>query len=164
MRTSFRTLCTRLGPGSATGNVGGLAENRLMVTLVIFLEMPEEQGFVVDPTNGNLYIAGSPRIGFYFLPQQSFQQPLLSPSFDPTEPYDFPISNLHPNPPPSPTPTPQYSPLSYDSPIEMTSVNSNPYPGPLGEVLAPFVQETSSTSSEEDPSEALSATAASANN
>ncbi|MED6114096.1 hypothetical protein PIB30_077036 [Stylosanthes scabra] len=87
-----------------------------------------------------------------------------TPSFDPAEPYDFPITNLHPNPPPSPTPTPQYSPLSYDSPIEMTSINSNPYPGPLGEVLAPFVQRTSSTSSEEDPSKASSATAASANN
>ncbi|MED6194276.1 hypothetical protein PIB30_026928 [Stylosanthes scabra] len=141
-----------------------------MVMLVIFLEMPEDQGFAVDPTNGNLYIAGSPRIRFYFLPQQSFQEPLLSPSFDPTEPYDFPITNLHPNPPPSPTPTPQYSPLSHDSSIDPSlhhdpsSINSSPYLGPLGEVLAPFVQRTSSTSSEEDPSEASSATAASANN
>ncbi|MED6124588.1 hypothetical protein PIB30_060309 [Stylosanthes scabra] len=126
--------------------------------------------FAVDPTNGNLYIAGSPRIRFYFLPQQSFQEPLLSPSFDPMEPYDFPLSNLHPNQPPSPTHTPQYSPLSYDTPItsslynDMSSINSNPYPGPLGEVLASFVQGTSSTSSEEDPSEASSTPSTSANN
>ncbi|MED6218064.1 hypothetical protein PIB30_023443 [Stylosanthes scabra] len=76
-----------------------------MMTLVIFLEMPEDQGFVVDPTNGNLYIAGSPRIRFHFLPQQSFQKFLLNPLFDPVEPYDFPLSNLHSNPPPSPTHT-----------------------------------------------------------
>ncbi|MED6107454.1 hypothetical protein PIB30_014067 [Stylosanthes scabra] len=101
--------------------------------------MPEDQGFVVDPTNENLYIAGSSRIGFYFSPQQSFQDPLLSPSFDTMELYDFPFSTLHPNTPPSPTPTPQYSSLSYDSLIEMTSINFNPYTGPLGEVLAPFV-------------------------
>ncbi|MED6163053.1 hypothetical protein PIB30_076282 [Stylosanthes scabra] len=127
-----------------------------MVTLVIFLEMPEEQGFVMDPTNRNLYIAGSPRIRlyFYFLPQQSFQESLPSPSFDLTEPYDFCLSNLHPNPPPSSTHTPQYSPLSHDSPVDPSlhhdpsSINSNPYSGPLGEVLAPFVQGTSSTSSE----------------
>ncbi|MED6142437.1 hypothetical protein PIB30_113655, partial [Stylosanthes scabra] len=113
--------------------------------------MPVEQGFAMDPTNGNLYIAGSPRIRFYFLPLQSFQEPLLCPSFDPMEPYDFSLSTLHPNPPPSPTPTPQYSPLSYNSPIEpslhhdTSSINSNQYPGPLGEVLAPFVQKTSPT-------------------
>ncbi|MED6216184.1 hypothetical protein PIB30_005063 [Stylosanthes scabra] len=115
-----------------------------MVTLVIFLEKPEDQGFAVDLTNGNLYIAGSPRIRFYFLPQQSFQGPLISPSFDPMEPYDFPFSTLHPNTPPSSTPIPQYSPLSYDSPIDLSlhhdtsSINSNLYPGPLGEVLTPF--------------------------
>ncbi|MED6215199.1 hypothetical protein PIB30_111078, partial [Stylosanthes scabra] len=86
------------------------------------------------------------------------------------EPYDFSLSNLYPNPPPSPTHTPQYAPLPYHSPInsslhnDTSSINSNPYPGPLGEVLAPFVQGTSSTSSEEDPSEASSAPSASANN
>ncbi|MED6145416.1 hypothetical protein PIB30_025053 [Stylosanthes scabra] len=119
--------------------------------------MPEEQGFAVDPMNGNLYIAGSPRIRLYFLPRQSFQEPLLSPSFNPMEPYDFPLLTLHPNQPPSPTPTPQYSPLSHDSPIDSSlhhdtsSINSNPYPGPLGEFFAPFVQGTSSTSSEKTP-------------
>ncbi|MED6216183.1 hypothetical protein PIB30_005062 [Stylosanthes scabra] len=141
-----------------------------MVMLVIFLEIPEKQGSAIDLMNGNLYIAGSTRIRSYFLPQQSFQEPLLSPSFNPMEPYDFPLSTLHPNPLPSLTPTPQYSPLSYDSPIEpslhhdTSSISSNPYPGPLGEVLGLFIQGTSPTSSEEHPSEASSASAASANN
>ncbi|MED6211374.1 hypothetical protein PIB30_073095 [Stylosanthes scabra] len=39
----------------------------------------------------------------------------------------------------------------------MSSINSNPYPGPLGKVLASFVQGTSPTSSEENPSEVSSA-------